>query len=74
MAIMEYLGRKHGLWPETEEGLTDASVLREVAVDLVWMTINYIYFPQHRAKVKHIAGSMLILKLKFMLLREQILL
>ncbi len=51
MAIVEYLGRRHGLWPDTEEGLADAAVLREVARDLANMTVDYIYFPKHRAKV-----------------------
>ncbi len=51
LAIVEYLARRHGLWPDTEDGVTEATVLREVARDLTDMSIDYMYFKEHRVKV-----------------------
>ena len=56
MAIVQYLARKHKLMPDIndEKSLVDMDVLREEAVDVVWATINYVYFYNHRQMVMKI--------------------
>ncbi len=49
-AILEYLGRRHGLWPATEELVTEQAVLREVASDLSDRVVEYVYSGQHRSE------------------------
>ena len=54
MAIVQHLGRKHGLVPEAgnESEWADMDMVREQVLEMRDAVVAYVYFPEHRAKVR----------------------
>lgn len=53
-AILQHLGRKYQLYPESEGEMIAADMIREEIVDLRGAECAYLYFPKHRIAVSDI--------------------